>query len=195
MLAECCLTAILPYDSLCGPTLCQAIHICAKVRPKALSHARLLFIMSIQTIPSRPATHSFKRVTQALMCSRACPSWCVRAGAIAAAAHLMRGHVPGDEPGLGAASGAGGAAGAALGSAKNPVYMMQAEPTARAQLWRTIRTLALALLIMSGVGALVEERGLSRGILNNPDLRPQTDTRTRFADVKGVDEAKVSCHA
>ena len=69
--------------------------------------------------------------------------------------------------------------------------MMQAEPTARTQLWRTFRTLGLALLIMSGLGALVEERGLSRGILNNPDLRPQTETRTRFADVKGVDEAKV----
>lgn len=81
----------------------------------------------------------------------------------------------------------------ALGSAKNPLHMMQAEPTARAQLWRTFRTLALALLIMSGLGALVEERGLSRGILNNPDMRPQTDTRTRFADVKGVDEAKVRC--
>lgn len=39
---------------------------------------------------------------------------------------------------------------------------------------------------------MVEERGgLSRGILNNPDLRPQTDTKTKFADVKGVDEAKV----
>ena len=69
--------------------------------------------------------------------------------------------------------------------------MTQAEPSARAQLWRTFRTLALALLIMSGLGALVEERGLSKGILNNPDLRPQTETRTRFADVKGVDEAKV----
>jgi hypothetical protein len=38
---------------------------------------------------------------------------------------------------------------------------------------------------------MVEERGLSRSILNNPDLRPQTDTKTKFADVKGVDEAKV----
>ena len=30
-----------------------------------------------------------------------------------------------------------------------------------------------------------------RGILNNPDLRPQSETTTKFADVKGVDEAKV----
>lgn len=95
------------------------------------------------------------------------------------------------DPGLGTASSGASSGATALGSAKNPLYMMQAEPTARAQLWRTFRTLALALLIMSGLGALVEERGLSRGILNNPDLRPQTETRTRFADVKGVDEAKV----
>ena len=45
--------------------------------------------------------------------------------------------------------------------------------------------------MVSGLGALVEERGLARGILNNPDMRPQLDTKTKFADVKGVDEAKV----
>ncbi|KAK9909143.1 hypothetical protein WJX75_007825 [Coccomyxa subellipsoidea] len=77
-----------------------------------------------------------------------------------------------------------------LGSAKNPVYMMQAEPSFRAQLWRTVRTLAVAFLVLSGVGALVEERGLTKGILNNPDMRPQLETKTKFADVKGVDEAK-----
>ena len=52
--------------------------------------------------------------------------------------------------------------------------------------------LGLAFLFMAGLGAMVEERGLSsRGILNNPDLRPQSETTTKFADVKGVDEAKV----
>lgn len=67
---------------------------------------------------------------------------------------------------------------------------MQAEPSFRAQLWRTVRTLAVAFLVLSGVGALVEERGLTKGILNNPDMRPQLETKTKFADVKGVDEAK-----
>ena len=67
----------------------------------------------------------------------------------------------------------------------------QAEPSARAQLWRTARTLLIAFCVVSGLGALVEERGLARGILNNPDMRPQLDTKTKFADVKGVDEAKV----
>ena len=54
-----------------------------------------------------------------------------------------------------------------------------------------MRTLAVAFLLISGVGALVEERGIGKGILNNPDMRPQLETKTKFADVKGVDEAKV----
>ena len=70
---------------------------------------------------------------------------------------------------------------------------MQAEPTFRAQLWRTVRTLFVAFVVLSGVGALMEERGLTKGILNNPDMRPQIEMKTRFADVKGVDEAKVVC--
>lgn len=57
---------------------------------------------------------------------------------------------------------------------------------------RSVRMLGLAFLLMAGLGAMVEERGLSsRSILNNPDLRPQSETTTKFADVKGVDEAKV----
>ena len=69
--------------------------------------------------------------------------------------------------------------------------VLQAEPTFRAQLWRTVRTLFVAFVVLSGVGALMEERGLTKGILNNPDMRPQMEMKTRFADVKGVDEAKV----
>ena len=69
--------------------------------------------------------------------------------------------------------------------------VLQAEPTFRAQLWRTVRTLFVAFVVLSGVGALMEERGLTKGILNNPDMRPQIEMKTRFADVKGVDEAKV----
>ena len=69
---------------------------------------------------------------------------------------------------------------------------MQAEPTFKAQLWRTVRTLAVAFLIISGIGALFDERGLGKGILHNPDMKPQLDSKTKFEDVKGVDEAKVS---
>jgi len=66
----------------------------------------------------------------------------------------------------------------------------QAEPSMRGQLWRTVRTLGVAFLLMSGLGALFEEKGLSRGMLANPDMQPQLETKTKFADVKGVDEAK-----
>lgn len=77
-----------------------------------------------------------------------------------------------------------------LGSARNPLYMMQAEPSFWSQMWRSVRVLGLAFLFMAGLGAMAEERGLSKGILNNPDVQPQLDAKTKFADVKGVDEAK-----
>lgn len=37
----------------------------------------------------------------------------------------------------------------------------------------------------------MEGGGLSRGVMNSPDMRPQIDGKTKFSDVKGVDEAKV----
>lgn len=91
---------------------------------------------------------------------------------------------------FGGAAGANNGAASELGSSKNPIYMMQAEPTFKAQLWRTVRTLAVAFLIISGIGALFDERGLGKGILHNPDMKPQLDSKTKFEDVKGVDEAK-----
>lgn len=90
--------------------------------------------------------------------------------------------------GTGAASSGGGED--PLGSMRNPMYMMQAEPTFWSQMWRSIRVLGLAFLFMAGLGAMAEERGLSKGILNNPDVQPQMDANTKFEDVKGVDEAK-----
>lgn len=32
------------------------------------------------------------------------------------------------------------------------------------QLWRTIRAIALGFLLISGVGALIEDRGISKGL-------------------------------
>lgn len=90
------------------------------------------------------------------------------------------------------------AAAAPLGSASNPLVTMAAEPSARAQLWRTLRTLGLAFVLVSGVGALVDAQGglaggaagRGAGALHNPDLRPQAGSPARIDDVKGVDEAK-----
>ena len=79
-----------------------------------------------------------------------------------------------------------------LGTAQSPIYTQQLEPTFRAQLWRTLRTLGTAFIILSGVGALADERGgISRGIMGGDGApKPTPETKTKFADVKGVDEAK-----
>ena len=44
----------------------------------------------------------------------------------------------------------------------------------------------------AGIGALLDDRGVGKGILmHNPDMKPQMESKTKFEDVKGVDEAKV----
>ncbi|EFJ42764.1 hypothetical protein VOLCADRAFT_83523 [Volvox carteri f. nagariensis] len=102
-------------------------------------------------------------------------------------------------PALGAAGaaalgGSGSAAGAAaegvLGSPKNPLVMTFAEPSFSSQMWRTVRTLGGAFILVTCLGTLLDDKGLTKSFLNNPDLKPQMNSSTRFADVKGVDEAK-----
>lgn len=53
-----------------------------------------------------------------------------------------------------------------LGTASAPIHMVAAEGGHfKEQLWRTIRTIALGFLLISGVGALIEDRGISKGII------------------------------
>ena len=49
--------------------------------------------------------------------------------------------------------------GEVLGTAQSPVYTQQLEPTFKAQFWRTLRTLGTAFIVLSGIGALADERG------------------------------------
>ncbi|KAF9681009.1 hypothetical protein SADUNF_Sadunf06G0181100 [Salix dunnii] len=50
-----------------------------------------------------------------------------------------------------------------LGTAGTPIHMVATEGGHfKEQLWRTIRTIALAFLLISGVGALIEDRGISK---------------------------------
>lgn len=93
-------------------------------------------------------------------------------------------------PAFGAASSAAMTTAGPGSSEKIPLYMQQVEPPFRTQFWRTVRWLAGTFLIISGINVLFEDRGISRSVLNNPDMRPQMETKTKFADVKGVDEAK-----
>lgn len=52
-----------------------------------------------------------------------------------------------------------------LGTSKAPIHMVSAEGgNFKEQLWRTFRTIALAFLLISGVGALIEDRGIGKGI-------------------------------
>ncbi|KAL8522229.1 hypothetical protein ACS0TY_012390 [Phlomoides rotata] len=58
------------------------------------------------------------------------------------------------------------------------------------QLWRTVRALGLAFLLISGVGALIEDRGIGKGLGLHEEVQPTMESNTKFSDVKGVDEAK-----
>jgi hypothetical protein len=50
-----------------------------------------------------------------------------------------------------------------LGTPQAPIHMVTAEGGIKVQAWRTLRTLALGFLLISGVGALIEDRGIGKG--------------------------------
>ena len=51
-----------------------------------------------------------------------------------------------------------------LGTPSAPIHMVANEGGSfKQQLWRTVRTLGLAFLLISGVGALIEDRGITKG--------------------------------
>ena len=80
-----------------------------------------------------------------------------------------------------------------LGTAAAPLHMVASEGGWRTQLWRTIRSALGLFVVVSALGALVEERGIGKGIPGlgmSEEVVPATETNTRFSDVKGVDEAK-----
>lgn len=54
----------------------------------------------------------------------------------------------------------------ALGTANAPIHMVTAETGQfKEQLWKTFRSIALMFLVISGIGALIEDRGISKGLL------------------------------
>ncbi|KAJ8552113.1 hypothetical protein K7X08_028556 [Anisodus acutangulus] len=80
-----------------------------------------------------------------------------------------------------------------LGTRNTPIHMVAVEGgNFKEQLWRTFRSLAVAFLLISGVGALIEDEKISKalGLGPNEEVQPSMKTNTRFSDVKGVDEAK-----
>ena len=107
----------------------------------------------------------------------------------AAPASGALGALGGGAPGAAGVLAAGVADGGA-GSAKDPLYIRQVEPGFGSQFWKTVRTLGVAFIVLSGLGAFLEDRGMTKNILSNQEVRPTFESSTRFADVKGVDEAK-----
>ncbi|KAM7256507.1 hypothetical protein ACFE04_012248 [Oxalis oulophora] len=78
-----------------------------------------------------------------------------------------------------------------LGTQSAPIHMVAAEGGQfKEQLWRTVRTIFLGFLLISGVGALIEDRGIGKGLGLHEEVQPSMESNTKFSDVKGVDEAK-----
>lgn len=77
-----------------------------------------------------------------------------------------------------------------LGSASSPIHMVNSEGGLKQQFWRFLRVLALGFIVVSGLGAFVDDRGLTKGLGLNDEVRPSFETTTKFDDVKGADEAK-----
>ncbi|XP_010526055.1 PREDICTED: ATP-dependent zinc metalloprotease FTSH 4, mitochondrial-like [Tarenaya hassleriana] len=78
-----------------------------------------------------------------------------------------------------------------LGTANAPIHMVATEKAHfKEQLWNTIRSIAVGFLLISGVGALIEDRGIGKGLGLHEEVQPSMESNTKFSDVKGVDEAK-----
>ncbi|MCO5582288.1 hypothetical protein L7F22_036180 [Adiantum nelumboides] len=78
-----------------------------------------------------------------------------------------------------------------LGSMSSPIHTVTSEGGFKQQFWRTVRLLALSFLLVSGIGALIEDKtGISRGLGLSEEVQPTIESKIKFSDVKGVDEAK-----
>ncbi|KAI5077216.1 hypothetical protein GOP47_0007040, partial [Adiantum capillus-veneris] len=78
-----------------------------------------------------------------------------------------------------------------LGSASSPIHAVTSEGGFKQQFWRTARFLAFSFLLVSALGAFIEDKtGVTKGLGLNEEVKPTIESKTRFSDVKGVDEAK-----
>jgi ATP-dependent metalloprotease len=86
-------------------------------------------------------------------------------------------------PGMAAAFGTAGAAGGddagGVGTQRNPLVITHAEPSVMSQVLRLLRSLALAFILVTAVGAFLDEKSLTKGMMSNPDLKPQVETSTK----------------
>lgn len=103
-------------------------------------------------------------------------------GIATAAGSLAAGRYPGSLEALGVA-GSGGR------DPNDPLYVAMANPSFKSQVWKTVRVVAIGFLVLTGLGSLLEERGLGKGMSNNEVTAANVSDKT-FSDVLGMDEAK-----
>ncbi|EWM27565.1 atp-dependent zinc metalloprotease ftsh mitochondrial-like protein [Nannochloropsis gaditana] len=112
--------------------------------------------------------------------------------------------VEGGREALGAAAGVGGpatsvGAGSSMAPAASalggydpsqPLYVTMVEPGFKQQLWRTFRFTLFVFLVISGLSAMIDDKGISSKLMMSTNLHMAESSDKRFSDVMGVDEAK-----
>ena len=81
--------------------------------------------------------------------------------------------------GAGTAAAAAAADEAAVGTARNPLVITHAEPGLGSQVLRLVRSLALAFILVTAVGAFLDEKSLTKGMMSSQDLKPQMESNTK----------------
>lgn len=81
------------------------------------------------------------------------------------------------------------AAGAAGAQPNDPVYVSMVEGSFKSNMWKTLRTLGVAFLVVSALGAILDERVGRIGGSTSKVMGPSGSDK-RFSDVKGAQEAK-----
>ncbi|RLN90175.1 hypothetical protein BBJ28_00014400 [Nothophytophthora sp. Chile5] len=89
-----------------------------------------------------------------------------------------------------AAANSSAALGAAAqgGTAHDPVYVSMVEGSFKSNMWKTLRTLGVAFLVVSALGAMLDEKVGKIGSASK--VMGATGSDKRFSDVKGATEAK-----
>lgn len=81
-----------------------------------------------------------------------------------------------------------GAAGAQGVTAQDPVYVSMVEGSFKNNMWKTLRTLGVAFLVVSALGAILDEKVGKIG--GATKISSASGSDKRFSDVKGASEAK-----
>jgi len=88
---------------------------------------------------------------------------------------------------MAAASQSAGRSGQGL-SAHDPMYVSMVEGSFKSNMWKTLRTLGVAFLVVSALGAMLDEKVGKIGTASK--VMGPTGSDKRFSDVKGATEAK-----